>query len=128
MEEEIYGKPIHIWTDDEIRDLPGAEIWFYGLVRQEDGRMVISEIYPGLGRSNFEISNDGFDDRPDEVVIKEIYADIGYDILRWNPERLKAEYPDAEKVDWEKEIEEGMKDAIPFEDYLKLRDGDDDSA
>ncbi len=85
MEEETHGKPDHLWTGGEILDLPNASIWFYGLIRQEDGRTVVSEIYPGHGRCNFNISNDGFDDRLDEDVIKEIYADIGYDILRWNP-------------------------------------------
>jgi hypothetical protein len=52
----------------------------------------VSEIYPCHGCSNFEISRDDFDERPDEEVIKEIHADIGYDILRWNPAELKAEY------------------------------------
>lgn len=43
----------------------------------------------------------------------------GYDILRWSPIALKAEYPDAEKVDWEKELEEGLKDSVSFEDFVR---------
>jgi hypothetical protein len=121
MDEERYGRPIHIWTIEEILDPPGVSIWFYGLVKHEDGSVTVSEIYPGHGCCNFEISRDDFDKRPEEEVIKEIYADIGYDILSWSPAALKSEYPDAEKVDWEKEIEECMRDAIPFEDYLKQR-------
>ncbi|MGA9098753.1 MAG: hypothetical protein WB392_07465 [Methanotrichaceae archaeon] len=46
-------------------------------VKQEDGKIVVSGIYPGHGRYSFDISNDGFDNRSDEEVIKEIYADIG---------------------------------------------------
>jgi hypothetical protein len=67
----------------------------------------MSEIYPGHGFCDFEISKDEFDERPEKEVIKEIYEDIGYDILRWSPITVKAEYPDAEKMDWEKELEEG---------------------
>ncbi len=46
-----------------------------------------------------------FDERPKKDAIKEIYEDIGYDILRWSHAALKAEYPDAEKVDWKKEMD-----------------------
>lgn len=127
MDEERYGRPVHIWTTEEILDQPDVSIWFYGLVRQEDGSVTVSEIYPGHGWCSFEISKDDFDERPEEEVIKEIYADIGYDILRWNPTALKAEYPDAEKVDWEKEINECLKDAIPFEDYVRQRDEEESS-
>jgi hypothetical protein len=92
MDEERFGRPVHIWTIKEILDLPGLSIWFYGLVKREDGSASVSEIYPGCGCCNFEIYKDDFDKRPEEEVIKEIYADIGYDILRWNPGALKAEY------------------------------------
>lgn len=119
MVEERYGRPVHIWTAEEILDQPDAGIWFYGLVRQEDGSVTVSEIYPGHGWCNFEISKDEFDERPEKEVVKEIHEDIGYDILRWSPAALKAEYPDAEKVDFENEIDECLKDAIPFEDYVK---------
>ena len=30
---------------------------------------------------------------------------------------MKSKYPDAEKVDFEKEIDGCLKDAIPFEDF-----------
>lgn len=99
MDEERYDRPVHIWTAEEILDQPDVSIWFYGLVKQEDGIVAVSEIYPGHGWCSFEISKDYFDERPEEEAIKEIYADIGYDILRWNPTALKAEYPDAEKID-----------------------------
>jgi hypothetical protein len=122
MDEERYGRPVHIWTIEEILDQPGVSIWFYGLVKHEDGSLTVCEIYPGHGCSNFDISRDDFDERLEEEVIKEIYTNIGYDILRWNPAALKAKYPDAEKVDWEKEIEECMRDAISFEDYLEQRE------
>ncbi len=105
MDEERYGRPVHIWTAEEILDQPNVSIWFYGSVRQEDGSVTVSEIYPGHGFCDIEISKDGFDERPEKEVIKEIYEDIGYDILRWSPAALKAEYPDAEKVDWKKEID-----------------------
>jgi hypothetical protein len=80
MDEERTGRPVHIWTIEEILDQPGLSIWFYGLVRREDGSASVSEIYPGCGCCNFEIYKDDFDKRPEEEVIKEIYADIGYDI------------------------------------------------
>ncbi len=118
MDEERYGRPVHIWTAEEILDRPDAGIWFYGLVRQEDGSITVSEIYSGHGFCDFEISKDEFDEQPEKEVIKEIYEDIGYDILRWSPAALKAEYPDAEKVDWEKEIDECLKNSIPFEDFI----------
>jgi hypothetical protein len=127
MDEERYGRPGHIWTTEEILDQPDAGIWFYGLVRQEDGSIAVSEIYPGHGWCDFEISKDEFDERPEKEVIKEIYEDIGYDILRWSPAALKAEYPDADKVDWEKEINECLKDAIPFEEYVRQREEEESS-
>ena len=63
MDEERYGRPVHIWTAEEILDQPDADTWFYGLVRQEDGSVTISEIYPGHGFCDFEISKDEFDER-----------------------------------------------------------------
>ncbi len=119
MDEERYGRPIHIWTTEEILDQPDAGIWFYGLVRQENGRVTISEIYPGHGFCDFEISKDEFDERPEKEVVKEIYEDIGYDILHWSPATLKSKFPDAEKVDFEKEIDGWLKDAIPFDDFVR---------
>ena len=119
MDEERYGRPVHIWTTEEILDQPDAGAWFYGLVRQEDGSVTISEIYPGHGFCDFEISKDEFDERPEKDVIKEIHENIGYDILCWSPAVLKAQYPDAEKVDFEKKREERLKDSIPFEDFVR---------
>lgn len=77
MDEGRYGRPVHIWTAEEILDQPDAGVWFYGLVRQEDGSTTVSEIYPGHGFCDFEISNDEFDEQPEKEVIKEIYEDIG---------------------------------------------------
>jgi hypothetical protein len=37
MDEERYRRPVHIWTGEEILDSPDAGIWFYGLVKQEEG-------------------------------------------------------------------------------------------
>jgi len=123
MDEERYGSPVHIWTIEEILNQPGVNIWFYGQVKHEDGSVTVSEIYPGHGCSNFDISRDDFDERLEEEVIKEIYADIGYDILRWSPAALKAKYPDAEKADWEKEIEECMRDATSFRGLFRATRG-----
>ena len=88
MPEELYGKLVHIWTDEEIQSLPCTENWFYGLVRQEDGRIVLSEIHPSIGRSDFELFKETDDDRSDEEFLMEIFSWIGSDILHWNPKSL----------------------------------------
>ena len=117
MSEELYGKQVHTWTDEEIQNLPCTENWFYGLVRQEDGRIVLSEIHPSIGRSDFELFKEIDDDRSDEEYLKEIYSWIGSDILRWNPKSLIEAYPDAKKIDWKKE----MENAVSFESTDELR-------
>ena len=42
----------HVWTIAEIRRLPdfGADSgWFYGLARNDDGKLYLTEIFPGIG-------------------------------------------------------------------------------
>lgn len=43
----------HVWTLQEIHELPGfggQHGWFYGIVRgHEDGSVGVAEVYPGLG-------------------------------------------------------------------------------
>jgi hypothetical protein len=124
---EFYGRPVHIWTDEEIRALPTCHIWFYGLCLDEaSGEMVLSEIHPSLGRSSFSIYEDDGDRKP--VDKQEQWTDVGYDILNVNPEYLARKFPDAEKVDWDKEMAEAKP--IDFEElfhddrslFLKLMD------
>lgn len=117
MPEELYGKLVHIWTDEEIQNLPCTGNWFYGLVRQEDGRIVLSEIHPSIGRGDFELFKENDDERSDEEFLMEIFSWIGSDILHWNPKSLVEAYPDAERVDWEKEI----ANAVSFESIEDLR-------
>lgn len=47
----------------------------------------------------------------------EIFSWIGSDIFHWNPKSLTEAYPDAERIDWEKEIE----NAVSFESIDDLR-------
>jgi hypothetical protein len=117
MQEELYGKMVHIWTDEEIQNLPCTENWFYGLVLQEDGHVVLSEIYPSIGRSDFELFKEADDDRSDEEFLTEIFSWIGSDILHWSPKSLIEAHPDAKKVDREKEAE----DANSFGSIDELR-------
>ena len=117
MPEELYSKLVHIWTDEEIQSLPCIEFWFYGLVRQDDGRIVLSEIHPSIGRSDFELFKENDDDRSDEEFLMEIFSWIGSDILHWNPKSLIEAYPDAVRIDWEKE----MVNAVSFESIDELR-------
>jgi hypothetical protein len=93
-----------------------ARYRFYGLVRQEDGRIVLSEIHPSIGRSDFELFKETDDDRSDEEYLMEIFSWIGSDILHWNPKSLIEAYPDAKKIDWEKE----MENAVSFESIDEL--------
>ena len=67
------------------KNLPCTGNWFYGLVRQEDGRIVLSEIHPSIGRGDFELFKENDDERSDEEFLMEIFSWIGSDILHWNP-------------------------------------------
>ena len=128
MPEELNGKMVHIWTDEEIQNLPCTENWFYGLVLQEDGHVVLSEIYPSIGRSDFELFKEADDDRPDEEFLREIFSWIGSDILHWNPKNLIEAYPDAKKVDWEKEAETAVSFGSIDELEKHLVDMDDEES
>lgn len=130
MDDDLYGKRVHIWTDEEILALPTYHTWFYGMcLDEESGEIVISEISPSLGRSSFSIYKDDGDRKPVDPVYQ--YAEITYDFLNVTPEYLAQKYPNTEKVDWEEEIAEAkLMTPLDLEDlfqddrslFLKLMD------
>jgi hypothetical protein len=122
MPEDIFGQPVHIYTQKEILEMPNYSLWFYGLVQDEiSGQIVLSEIYPGIGYSNFEIYKDDGDCKP--VDPKDQFADIGSDIMLRNPNQLKEEFPEAEHINWLTKIEDVTK---PREYFSLLEDFVDD--
>ena len=123
--EDSFGQPVHIYTSEEILDMPNYSLWFYGLVRDEtSGEIILSEIYPGIGYSNFEIYEDDGDCKP--VDPREQFSDIGSDIMLRNPKQLAEEYPEAERVDWESEAKEAIELAGEKEYHSLLYDFVDD--
>lgn len=110
--EEIYGKNVHIWTEEEICEMHAYGIWFYGLVRDETGDITISEIHPGFGYCNWEIYPDDGDGKPLDPM--EQYAEIGSDILVRSPDQLAAEFPGAVEPNFR--IEEELREpSVPFD-------------
>jgi hypothetical protein len=103
-------------------------VWFYGLVRDKHYGIILSEIYPGIGYSDFDIDRDDGDLKP--VDPQDQYVEIATDLMYRNPEELAREYPDAKYVDLGKQLEEAAhKPAIDFKEFeddrslfLKLMD------
>ena len=120
-DEDSFGQPIHIYTSEEILEMPNYSLWFYGLVQDEtSGQIILSEIYPGMGYSDFEIYEDDGDCKP--VDPKDQFADIGSDIMLRTPQQLAEEYPEAKKVDWESEAKEAIELAGEKEHHNLLED------
>ena len=106
---DTFGWPVHIWTEEEILQLPDYSIWFYGLVQEKDGKILLSEVYPGVGYSNWSIYRDDDFGKPEDTAKQ--WAEIGSDVLLRTPLQLEAEFPDAKKVNWESDVQEALQHA-----------------
>jgi hypothetical protein len=100
-----------VWSPDDIHKLGSVGSWFYGIVRDSDGKLSIQEIYPGLGHSNCEIDLDDGDFKP--VDIRDQLADIASDIMYWSPKTYEADHQNEEKHDLSYlESEESLEEYI----------------
>jgi hypothetical protein len=124
MSEDIFGRPVHVWSEEEILQLPDYGLWFYGLVQENDGKILLSEIYPGIGYSNWSIYRKDDEGKPEDTT--EQWAEIGSDIVLRTPLQLELEFPEAEKVDWESDVHEALEHAGELEHFSLLEDFKDD--
>jgi hypothetical protein len=122
--QDTFGWPVHIWSEEEILQLPDYSLWFYGLVQEKSGQILLSEIYPGIGYSDWSIYRDDGDSKPEDTTLQ--WASIGSDVLLRTPLQLESEFPEAEKHNWESDVQEALHQASSSEHFSLLEDFVDD--
>lgn len=115
----------YYWTIERIMQAPTISRWFYGLVIDEMGRIVISEIHPGLGYDDIRLEEVDWIEPGKPANIEKQFAEIASDIMHWNPQRV-AECA-AEEGEYDYDCEPVHIDTIPaFVDdrspFLRLLD------
>jgi hypothetical protein len=79
------GLGVHVWTLAEIKDQESGG-WFYGLVKNKNGDIVVCEIHPGLGYTDVYMEQEEDDTRDEQEFLKETYSWIGHDVVQERPE------------------------------------------
>jgi len=120
----MFSECPHIWTEDEIMRSGDISMWFYGIVRNKHGELVISEIFPKGGYGEIKLEEYDWIEPGKPANIEKRFAEIASDIMYWTPQRVMESASEEDEYDDSKPVH---ADTIPmFTDdrspFLKLLD------